>query len=167
MKKIIKELIPYIIIVVVVALIRTYVATPVIVVGDSMLPTLKEGQILLLNKFDYSFNEIERYDVVVIKNNKEELIKRIIGLPGEYVEYKDNVLYINKEKYENKYNFITDDFTLEDICNCDEIPEDKYLVLGDNRSNSLDSRSKIIGLVDKEYIKGSTKISIWPIKKVK
>lgn len=167
MKKIIKEILPYVVIVIVVTLIRTYIATPVIVVGDSMLPTLKEGNILLLNKFDYKFNKIERYDIVVIKTEKEELIKRIIGLPGEYIEYKDNVLYINNEAFENKYNFITDDFQLDEICNCDKIPENKYLVLGDNRDNSLDSRSKIIGLVDKKYIKGSTKISIWPIKKVK
>ena len=167
MKKVIKELLPYIIIIVVVTLIRTYIATPVIVVGDSMLPTLKEGNILLLNKLNYKLSEIERYDVVVVKIKKEELIKRIIGLPGEHIEYKDNVLYINNEKLENKYNFITEDFKLEEICDCNKIPEDKYLVLGDNRGNSLDSRSKIIGLVDKKYIKGSTKISIWPIKKVK
>ena len=167
MKKIIKELIPYIVIIVVVTLIRTYIATPVIVVGESMLPTLKEGQLLLLNKYDYKFNNIERYDVVVIKRKNEELIKRIIGLPGEHIEYKDNNLYINKEKIETKYNFDTEDFTLEEICNCDKIPEDKYLVLGDNRGNSLDSRSKSIRLIDKEDIKGSTKISIWPIGKVK
>ena len=167
MKKVIKELIPYVIIIIVVTLTRTYIATPVIVVGDSMLPTLKEGNILLLNKFDYKFNEIERYDIVVIKTEKEELIKRIIGLPGEHIEYKDSTLYINNKKYENKYNFITDDFTLEEICDCDKIPENKYLVLGDNRGNSLDSRSKFLGLVDKKYIKGSTKISIWPMKKIK
>ena len=166
MKKFIKELIPYIIIAVVVILIRTFIVTPVIVVGDSMVPTLKDGQILLLNKFDYKFNDIERYDVVVIKVENGEIIKRVIGLPGEYIEYKDNYLYINGKKIETKYNFETDDFKLEDICNCIEIPEDKYLVLGDNRGNSADSR-KPYGLIDKKYIKGSTKISIWPIKKVK
>lgn len=167
MKKIIKELIPYIIIIVVVTLIRTYIVTPVVVVGDSMNPTLKEGQILLLNKYEYKFNEIERYDIVVIKRNKEELIKRIIGLPGEYIKYQDNKLYINNEIFETKYNFETNDFALEEICDCDKIPKNKYLVLGDNRGNSLDSRSKIIGLIDKKDIKGNTKVSIWPIKKIK
>lgn len=167
MKKIIKELIPYILIFIVVFLIRTYIATPIIVVGSSMNPTLTDGQILLLNKFDYNFNEIERYDIVVIKKSKEEIIKRIIGLPGEYVEYKNNILYINNKKIESAYNFMTEDFTLEDICECDEIPKDKYLVLGDNRGDSLDSRSKLLGLVDKKYIKGSTSISIFPMKKVK
>lgn len=166
MKKFIKELIPYIIIIIVVVLVRTYIVTPVIVSGDSMVPTLKDNQILLLNKFDYKFNEIERYDIVVIKVGKSEIIKRVIGLPGENIEYKSNTLYINGHEEETIYNFDTDDFKLEEICSkCDKIPQDKYLVLGDNRAISSDSR--IIGLIDKEDIKGSTTISIWPIKKVK
>jgi len=167
MKKIIKEIIPYILIVIAVFLIRTYIATPVIVVGASMRPTLKDGDVLLLNKFDYYFNEIERYDIVVLKKGKEEIIKRIIGLPGEHIEYKDNALYINNKKVETSYNFMTEDFTLEDICDCNKIPENKYLVLGDNRGDSLDSRSKLVGLVDKKQIKGSTSISIIPPKKIK
>lgn len=166
MKKFIKELIPYIVIIVVVVLIRTFIATPVIVVGDSMVPTLKDGQILLLNKIDYKLNTIERYDVVVIEVGNGEIIKRVIGLPGEYIEYKNNALYVDGHKEETIYNFDTDDFTLEDICDCDKIPQDKYLVLGDNREISSDSRGPI-GLIDIKDIKGSTKISIWPIKTIK
>ena len=165
MKKFIKELIPYIVIILVVVLIRTYIITPVIVVGDSMVPTLEDKQILLLNKLDYKFNEIERYDIVVIKVGNSEIIKRVIGLPGENIEYKNNTLYINGHEEKTDYNFDTEDFTLKSICNCDKIPQDKYLVLGDNRMVSSDSR--IIGLIDKEEISGSTTISIWPIKKVK
>ena len=165
MKKFIKELIPYIIIIIVVVLVRTYIITPVIVVGDSMVPTLEDKQILLLNKIDYRINEIERYDVVVIKVEKNEIIKRIIGLPGENIEYRNNTLYINGHEEETKYNFDTEDFDLKSICNCDKIPSNKYLVLGDNRMVSSDSR--IIGLIDKKDILGSTSISIWPIKKVK
>ena len=165
MKKIIKELIPYIVIIIVVVLIRTFIATPVIVVGDSMVPTLKDGQILLLNKLDYKLNEIKRYDIVVIKVDNGEIIKRVIGLPGEYIEYRNNTLYINGHEEETIYNFETEDFNLKEICNCDKIPENKYLVLGDNRMVSSDSR--IIGLIDIEDIEGSTKISIWPIKTIK
>lgn len=165
MTKIIKTLLPYIVIVVVVVLIRTFIITPVIVVGDSMYPTLDDGQILLLNKIDYKFNDIERFDIVVIKLEKNEIIKRIIGLPGETVEYRNNVLYINGHEIENEYNFETDDFTLKSICNCSKIPDGKYLVLGDNRTVSSDSR--IIGLIDKKDIKGKTTISLWPVKKVK
>ena len=166
MKKFIKELIPYIVIIIVVVLIRTYIVTPVIVVGDSMVPTLKDGQILLLNKFDYKINDIERYDIVVIKVGNGEIIKRVIGLPGENIEYRDNTLYINGHEEETIYNFDTEDFTLTDICECDKIPQDKYLVLGDNREVSSDSRGPI-GLIDIKDIKGSTKVSIWPIKTVK
>lgn len=165
MKKIIKQLIPYIVIIIVVVLIRSFVVTPVIVVGDSMKPTLNEGQILILNKLDYRFNEIERYDIVVIKVGKSEIIKRVIGLPGETIEYRNNILYIDGHEETSEYNFDTEDFTLKSICNCDKIPEDKYLVLGDNRQVSSDSR--IIGLIDKKDIQGTTQISIWPIKKIK
>ena len=166
MKKFIKELIPYIVIIIAVVLIRTYIITPVIVVGESMVPTLEDGQILLLNKFDYKFNEIERYDIVVIKVGNGEIIKRVIGLPGESIEYNNNTLYINEHEEETIYNFDTENFTLKDICDCDKIPQDKYLVLGDNREVSSDSRGPI-GLIDIDDIKGSTKISIWPIKTVK
>jgi len=164
-KKFIKELIPYIVIILVVILIRTFIATPVIVAGDSMVPTLEDNQILLLNKINYNFNEIERYDIVVIKVGKSEIIKRIIGLPGETVEYRNNTLYIDGHEVDNQYNYDTDDFTLKSICNCDKIPKDKYLVLGDNRTVSSDSR--IMGLIDQENILGNVNISIWPIKKVK
>lgn len=165
MKNKFKELIPYIIIIIVVVIIRTFVATPVIVVGDSMVPTLKDKQLLLLNKIDYRFNDIERFDIVVIKSGKKEIIKRVIGLPGETIEYKNNILYVNGHEIASDYNFETDDFTLSSICNCETIPNNKYLVLGDNRKISADSR--IIGLIDKNNILGSTQASIWPIKKIK
>lgn len=165
MKDKIKELIPYIIIIIVVVLIRTFIATPVIVSGTSMVPTLKNHQLLLLNKITYRFNDINRFDIVVIKKDKEEIVKRVIGLPGEYIEYKNNTLYIDGKEIESDYNFETDDFTLDSICNCKKIPEDKYLVLGDNRKVSADSR--IMGLIDKERILGKVNISIWPIKKVR
>ena len=74
-------------------------------------------------------------------------------------------MYIDGHEETSEYNFDTEDFTLKSICNCDKIPEDKYLVLGDNRQVSSDSR--IIGLIDKKDIQGTTQISIWPIKKIK
>lgn len=165
MKKFLKELIPYILIIIIVFLIRTFIATPVIVSGDSMVPTLKNKQLLLLNKINYRLNDIKRYDIVVIKIDKKEIIKRVIGMPGETIEYRNNTLYINGHEEKNDYNFETDDFNLKSICNCDEIPEDKYLVLGDNRKVSADSR--IIGLIDRSEIEGNVNISLWPIKKVK
>ena len=165
MKKFIKELIPYIVIVIVVVLIRTFIATPVIVSGDSMVPTLKNKQLLLLNKINYKINDINRFDVVVINLDNKEIIKRVIGLPGEDILYRSNKLYVDGHEVENDYNFDTDDFSLKMICNCTKIPEDKYLVLGDNRAVSADSR--IIGLIDKQDIEGNVNVSLWPIKIIK
>ncbi len=165
MKKFIKELIPYIVIVIVVVLIRTYIATPVIVSGDSMVPTLKNKQLLLLNKINYQVKEIKRFDIVVINIDNKEIIKRVIGLPGENILYRNNKLYIDGHELENDYNFETDDFSIKTICNCSRIPEGKYLVLGDNRAVSADSR--IIGFIDKKDIQGNVNLSLWPIKIVK
>ena len=165
MKKFIKELIPYIVIVLVVVLIRSFLVTPVIVSGDSMDPTLKDKELLLLNKLNYRINDIKRFDIVVIRLENKEIIKRVIGLPGEEVLYRNNTLYIDGHEVENEYEFDTGDFSLKTICNCTRIPEDKYLVLGDNRAVSADSR--IMGLIDREDIEGSVELSLWPIKLVK
>ena len=95
MKKFIKDLIPYIIITLVVVLIRVFLVTPVIVSGDSMVPTLKNKQLLLLNKINYRINDIERFDIVVIRRDEKEIIKRVIGLPGETILYRSNKLYVD------------------------------------------------------------------------
>lgn len=175
MNKIIKELIPYIIILLVVIIIRTYIITPVTVVGDSMYPNLKDKEVLLLSKISYKLNYIKRFDIVVINMQDEEIIKRVIGLPGEYVEYKDNKLYINNNYVEETYDYAkTKDFDLLDVClkqttneiNCSEntIPDNYYLVLGDNRGISKDSRS--IGLIKKEDIIGKAVFRFYPLNKI-
>lgn len=170
MKKIIKELYPYVIIIVVVVLIRTFIATPVVVSGDSMKPNFNNGELLLIRKIGYSGNSIERFDVVVIKvvdedGKEEEIIKRIIGLPGEHISYKNNQLYVDDNLVEESYTFRdTKDFNLEEVCTCSSIPEGKYLVLGDNRPISKDSR--IIGLIDEDEIVGKAIVRIWPLNKI-
>ena len=167
MKNIIKELYPYVIIIIIVVLVRTFIITPVIVSGDSMVPTLENKELLLVRKIGYNSSTIKRYDIVVIKENNEEIIKRVIGLPGEHVSYKKNKLYINDKLVEQNYTFRdTNDFNLEEICTCNSIPEGQYLVLGDNRPISKDSRSKEIGLIDEEKIIGKASFRIWPIIKM-
>ena len=165
MKKIIKEIVPYIVIIVLVVLIRIYLVTPVVVSGNSMEPTLKSRELLLLSKINYKVTDIKRFDIVVIRIDDKEIIKRVIGLPGETVLYRSNKLYIDGHELENDYNFDTEDFALKTICDCERIPEDKYLVLGDNRSISADSRT--YGLIDKSEIEGNVVFSLWPIKLVK
>ena len=153
----IKEVLPYIVILLVVILIRTYIITPVIVNGESMSPTLKNNELLLLKKYD---KKIERFDIVVFKYNDSRLIKRVIGLPGDKVEYKDGKLYINDEEMVDPFSNITKDFKYIGV-----VSENSYFVLGDNRNDSVDSR--MIGSVTKDMLLGSTDFSIWPIKTLK
>ena len=164
-KKILKSVYPYIIVVIVVIIIRSFFVTPAIVDGNSMNPTLYNNNIILLNKLDYKLNEIKRFDVVVIKVKNEKLIKRVIGLPGEYVEYKDNNLYVDGFLIDEKFKHATtSDFKLETLGYL-KIPGDKYFVVGDNRNNSVDSR--VIGLIDKSDILGNVSYKIIPVGKVK
>ena len=154
--KILKELIPYIVIVIVVVLIRTFIVTPVLVNGSSMYPTLKDNELLILKKYDSSYN---RYDIVVLDYKDEKLIKRVIGLPGETVEYEDGILYINGKEAEDEFASVTSDFKSSELI-AGTIPEGYYLVMGDNRNDSVDSR--MIGLISKDDINGVTNFSLWP-----
>lgn len=166
MKKIIKEIIPYIIILITVVIIRTYIVTPVEVVGSSMSPTLSDGEVLILSKIDYKLNNINRYDIVVINTEKKPIIKRVIGLPGESIVYRDGNLYINNSIVEDTYADITNNFEINNL-GYDKIPEDYYFVVGDNRNDSADSRLKEVGLINKKDIKGSANLRIWPLNKIK
>lgn len=168
-KKILNELYPYLIIVVSVILIRMFIATPVIVSGDSMVPNLYNGDLLIVRKIGYNSENISRSDIIILKvsdeNGEEEIIKRVIGLPGEHISYKNNKLYVNDTEIKEKYLFRdTKDFNLEEICTCSKIPDDKYLVLGDNRPVSKDSTE--FGLIDKEDIVGKAIFRIWPLTKI-
>ena len=155
--KFIKELVPYMVIIAVVVLFRTYIATPVRVDGDSMVPTFEDGQILILNKLD---REYERMDVVVFDYKNDRLIKRVIGLPGETVEIKDSTLYINGEEVSDyKDDVKTADYKLNVT-----IPEGYYFVLGDNRGISADSR--LIGLVSENDLKGTICFRLFPLMKI-
>lgn len=172
MDNFIKEWVPYIAIIVVVVLIRTYIVTPVIVRGDSMYSTLEDGEVLFLSKITYKVSDINRFDIVVLEDLDDDLIiKRIIGMPGDKVEYKDGIMYINDEEVEEDYtDFIMEDFDVDGICKFNDIecngviPEDMYLVLGDNRQVSADSRVK--GLFKKEQILGKTIFRVWPLNKI-
>lgn len=157
-----KELIIYGSIILAIILIRTFIITPVRVNGTSMNETLEDGEIMILNKIDYTFNEINRYDIVVVKTEDSKIIKRVIGLPGETLKYENNTLYINGKETEEPYlTEKTEDFNITEL-GYDKIPKDCYFVMGDNRNNSSDSR--IIGCVKKENIEGSASLVIYPFK---
>lgn len=159
MKEKYKEILSYIIIIVVVLLIKHYVITPIKVNGNSMNNTLKNKDIMILDKISYRFQEIERFDIVVIKKGNDYLIKRVIGMPGETVEYKNNKLYINGKNIDEKFiHEKTNDFIMED-----KIPDDCYFVVGDNRPVSNDSR--YIGVINKKDILGKTSLVIFPFSR--
>lgn len=155
--KVIKEVIPYIVIVVVVVLIRTFIITPVRVDGDSMKNTLKNGDILLL----YKLSSIDRFDIIVLDEEKdnEKIIKRVIGLPGETVAIKKGKIYINDKLIDDEYAYgETSDFdkvTLRD---------DEYFILGDNRLISKDSR--YFGPIKDNEIKGKIVFRLFPFTKI-
>ena len=169
-KEFLSDTIKYIIFIVVILVIAVYVVGLQQIVGPSMTPTLRNGDIVILDKLSYRFSEIKRDDIVArYYADTKFLVKRVVGLPGETVEFKDNKLYINGKYYEEKYlgdDIVTDNFSLEEL-NYTTIPDDMYLVLGDNRGDSMDSRDSDVGLIPKKDIYGKVRFKIWPINEFK
>ena len=161
--KVTKEIITYALIIGVAILIKLFVFSPIKVNGSSMSPTLEDGDIMILNEIGYHLNGVDRFDIAVAKVDGEKLIKRVIGLPGEKVEYRENKLYINDELVvENFTHGDTEDFSLSQL-SVEKIPENYYFLVGDNRGNSKDSRT--IGLVHKSKIIGKTRLIIYPFSR--
>ncbi len=155
--KIFKSLLPYIIIIIVVVLIRSFIITPGIVSGDSMYDTLEDKEVVLVNKIGL-LSGIKRFDIVVLKYNDGEIIKRVIGLPNETVKYANNVLYINGKEVKTPMEFEeTDDVTIE-------AGENEYVVMGDNRDVSKDSR--LLGAFNRKDIIGKVNIRLFPLNKI-
>ena len=164
-KEILKTVLTYVFIVLVVIAIRLFFIDPVRVEGRSMNTTLQNGEIMLLNKIIYKRHDIKRFDIVVINEHNKLIIKRVIGLPGETIEYKDNKLYINGQEMKDPYpSTATEDFSIEDIGHV-KVPGDTYFVMGDNRSDSLDSRYGSVGVINKTQILGRARFVIWPINR--
>lgn len=149
--KILKELIPYVVILIVVVLIRTYLVTPIMVNGPSMQPTLSGGEVMILNKR----GKVDRFDIVVVDIKKEDIIKRVIAMPGETISCEDGIVYVNGRRQDEEFSKgVTFDF--EKVI----LGDDEYFVMGDNREDSLDSRK--LGAFKKEQIKGTTSLVLFP-----
>ncbi|WP_431312276.1 signal peptidase I [Sporosarcina oncorhynchi] len=155
------------------AIIRVFLFTPIVVDGISMMPTLEHGDKMIVNKIGYTLGKPDRFDIVVFHApEKKDYIKRVIGLPGDEVEYRDDILYINNKPYEEPYldkykaevqdGPLTEDFTLDEKIGSITVPEGSVFVMGDNRRKSKDSRH--IGAVSIDEIIGNTKLVFWPIK---
>jgi len=186
----IKELLQWIqaiaLAVIIALLIRGFLFEPVYVDGESMENTLISGQRLLVYKLGYYFNEPKNGDIIVLRYQEGpgqdsvllekfpflkkiipdfqeiDFVKRVIGVPGDTVDIKDGFVYVNGVKLVEPYAKGTTytqhvEFPIT-------IPENKVLVLGDNRLNSRDSRH--IGLIDYDQIKGKAVLRIWPLKDI-
>ncbi|ASK63656.1 signal peptidase I [Virgibacillus phasianinus] len=140
--------------------LRTFVFATSIVEGESMVPTLQDGERVIFNKLIYLVDEPERGDVVIIKRPVKNYVKRVIGLPGDTVKFRNHHLYINGEQYEK--TFISVD-ALNHTGNFGpiEVPDDKYFVMGDNRAISKDSRNGL-GFINADDIVGRSEFVIYP-----
>lgn len=156
----VKELLPYVITIALILLVKQFLLTTVLVSGNSMNDTLFNRDMLLLNRVVYRFQDIKRFDIVVVQTKEEKIIKRVIGLPGEELAYREGKLYIDGKEVKDPYGTgYTSDFSLS-VLGLDKIPEGCYFVMGDNRNNSLDSRR--IGVIPKENILGRSQFVLFP-----
>lgn len=137
--------------------VRVYVVELTTVVGDSMNDNFKQGDILMVKKFNTT--EIERYDVVIVKVEGQNVIKRVIGLPGEEIYIADGSVFVNGRAVDGDYGFFTE------CAGVAEVPylldESEYFIMGDNRSGSYDSRD--FGPVNHSQISGIAIMRLWPV----
>lgn len=138
---------PAVIIFIISIILFNFIAKPIVVNGESMEPTLKNKQWLFINKVD---KNIDRFDIVVAKIDDIYIIKRVIGLPGEKVKIKDNDIYINDKKINDVINVEMKGYGIlrEGV----KLKNNEYILMGDNRNNSLDSRT--IGPISADVIEG-------------
>ncbi len=126
-----------------------------------MMPTLENGEFILVNRLVYKFDSPQRGDIIVFhypRNPADEYIKRIIGLPGDRIRVKDGIVYVNGRPLEEPYTSAPPRYEGEW-----DVPEGELFVLGDNRNNSSDSHSW--GMVPLDYVVGKATFVYWPLPK--
>jgi signal peptidase I len=170
MRKELIEWIKTIVVAVVIALVITnFIARPTLVKGYSMYPTLDQYDYLIINKIPYMIHEPERGDIVVFKSHlktlegkEKDLIKRIIGIPGDHVQVTEGKVFVNEEELEEPY--INGNYTPGEVDTI--VPEDMLFVMGDNRENSLDSRDERVGPVERDTLMGKAFVRLYPFTKI-
>ena len=149
-------------------LVITFVGQRTEVEGASMENTLHNGDNLIVDKLSYRFHDPERFDIIVFPFQFQDntyYIKRIIGLPGETVQIMDDgSIYINGENLEENYGMeVIKPETIGRAAEPIELGDDEYFVMGDNRNNSSDSRTDMVGNIKRENIIGKAWLRIWPV----
>ncbi len=144
-------------------LLRRYVFFRSVVDGSSMETTLFDGDSLIVDELTYRLRDPKRFEVIVFpyRSSKRYYIKRVIGLPGESVRIVDGRIYINGIELEDKYG--SEELFSGGIAESDLVlGEDEYFVLGDNRNDSVDSRSSDLGAVHRSEIDGRAFLRVFP-----
>ena len=149
-------------------LVITFVGQRTEVEGASMENTLHNGDNLIVDKLSYRFHDPERFDIIVFPfqfYDNTDYIMRSIGLPGETVQIMDDgSIYINGEKLEENYGMeVIKPETIGRAAEPIELGDDEYFVMGDNRNNSSDSRTDMVGNITRENIIGKAWLRIWPV----
>ncbi|NTW04724.1 MAG: signal peptidase I [Peptococcaceae bacterium] len=161
-----RDILESIVIAVLLALIvRAFLFQPFYIPSGSMEPTLQINDEILVNKFGYRVWDLERGDIVVFKypgDPSKDYVKRLIGLPGEKFELKNNKLYIDGQEISESY--LPKDMRFNDF-GPETVPEKAYLMLGDNRNNSEDSR--YWGFLPQENVIGKAMFIFWPLDHMK
>jgi signal peptidase I len=160
MKSFFRELIITAVLALVVFFALRFTIDTVIIIGISMEPSFHSEQRILISKVTYRIHEPERGDVIVFRptnSEKGEFIKRIIALPNDTVEVKDDAVYVNGTRLKEPYIKNTPSYHLDKK----KIPADNYFVLGDNRNQSNDSHNGWV--VPRQNIVGKAWLSIWPL----
>lgn len=176
MNKVIKEMINtllYLLVVLCLAYAVTqYVGQRTRVEGDSMETTLSDGDNLIVDKITYRINDPQRFDVIVFpfqnQQEKKFFIKRIIGLPGETVQIDlDGTIYIDGEVLKENYGReVIQSENVGIAIDPITLGEDEYFVMGDNRNNSSDSRTEVVGNIHGDDIIGRAWLRIWPLSEI-
>ena len=141
--------------------IRYFIVELYLVDGPSMRPTLQSAERLVVNKFIYRFRAPERGEILVFRYPKDpsrDFIKRVIAVPGDTIEIKDGLVFVNQQLMNEPYilSKTRGDYPLTTI------PEGHIFVMGDNRNNSEDSRFADVGFVPYELVKGKAMMVFWP-----
>lgn len=152
------------------SLLNIFVFNVSTVIGQSMQPTLYEGEKLIINKITLDFANPGRGDIIVLHDpstgpdRKEYLVKRIIGIPGDIVEVQEQKLYVNGRLVVEPY--VDTEIQDPDFSGL-SVPEGTYFVMGDNRHAGASKDSRYFGTVKKEQIVGKVALIWWPFSKMK